>query len=71
MSALMISDNGSRLSALQLGECLTGAPHHDQMPRIPLVRRGIAGVQLDCAPEFRISAFPVPGIQVESKGREA
>ena len=62
-SALMISDRGSRLSALlSLEDAFAVPSRHEQMPAIPVVSRCIAGIQLDCPLVFLLRGGPVPGI---------
>ena len=58
---------GSRISILAFGDTLAGAPRHDQMPSVPLMRRRIAGVERDRAPVLPLGGFPIPRIKVERK----
>src|ERR1700730_7865556 len=37
------------------------------MPRVPLMSRRIAGLQLDCLLVFRLGGLPVPAIKVQSE----
>ena len=68
MSALMIRERGSRLSAfLNSNYSLAIPPHHNQMPSIPLMSRRVAGIQLDCALVFLLGGLPIPAIQVQSE----
>ena len=68
MSALMISERGSRLSAfLNSNDSLAISPRNDQMPSIPVMSCRVIGTELDCQLVFLLGSLPVP-TKVQSEG---
>jgi hypothetical protein len=69
-SALMIRERGSRPCAFLSSEMPSlFAPHHDQMPCIPVTSRRIAGIEVDGPLVFRLGGPPVPAIQVQGESQ--